>query len=142
MLCLLVASFNVFIMLTVFLVFFISPFSMSVAKRVSEEVAASVKEKGLPMTEKDQLGGTVGYNIRFEDITGEHTIIKYMTDGVLLRESLRDPDLNMYSAIIMDEGECACTVRIMRACKILCFLSCADLTTMISQTALCLKYSP
>jgi pre-mRNA-splicing factor ATP-dependent RNA helicase DHX38/PRP16 len=78
---------------------------MSVAQRVAEEVAALKKEKGLALTEKDDLGGTVGYTIRFEDLTSEHTILKYMTDGVLLRESLRDPDLNMYSAIIMDEGE-------------------------------------
>lgn len=77
---------------------------MSVAKRVAEEVASLKEEKGLPLTEKDELGGTVGYTIRFEDMTSEHTILKYMTDGVLLRESLRDPDLNMYSAIIMDEG--------------------------------------
>ena len=78
--------------------------AMSVAKRVSEEVAAMKAEKGLPLTEQDELGGTVGYAIRFEDQTSEHTLIKYMTDGVLLRESLRDPDLNKYSAIIMDEA--------------------------------------
>ena len=53
---------------------------------------------------RDELGGTVGYTIRFEDLTSEHTVIKYMTDGVLLRESLGDPDLNRYSAIIMDEA--------------------------------------
>ena len=50
------------------------------------------------------LGGTVGYSIRFEDQTSEHTVIKYMTDGVLVRESIKDPDLNKYSAIIMDEA--------------------------------------
>lgn len=47
--------------------------AMSVAKRVSEEVSAAVKEKGHPLTEKDELGGTVGYAIRFEDCTTEHT---------------------------------------------------------------------
>ncbi|KAL7527338.1 hypothetical protein ACHAXR_001903, partial [Thalassiosira sp. AJA248-18] len=80
--------------------------AMSVAKRVSEEVAAMVKDSGKrPLDdERDGLGGTVGYSIRFEDQTNEHTVIKYMTDGVLLRESLRDPDLNKYSAIIMDEA--------------------------------------
>lgn len=78
--------------------------AMSVAKRVSEEVTALVKEKKIPLTEKEELGGTVGYAIRFEDCTSDHTLIKYMTDGVLLRESLRDPDLNKYSAIIMDEA--------------------------------------
>ena len=80
--------------------------AMSVAKRVSEEVAAMVKEAGKRSfdEERDSLGGTVGYSIRFEDQTSEHTVIKYMTDGVLLRESIRDPDLNKYSAIIMDEA--------------------------------------
>jgi len=77
---------------------------MSVAKRVSEEVAAAVKEKGKTLTEKEDLGGTVGYAIRFEDCTSEHTKIKYMTDGVLLRETLTDPDINKYSAIVMDEA--------------------------------------
>ena len=46
----------------------------------------------------------VGYSIRFEDVTGKDTLIKYMTDGVLLRESLREPDLDRYSVIIMDEA--------------------------------------
>jgi len=78
--------------------------AMSVAKRVSEESAAGVKERGEPMTEKEELGGTVGYKIRFEDMTTESTKISYLTDGVLLRESLRDPLLNRYSAIIMDEA--------------------------------------
>lgn len=54
---------------------------MSVAKRVSEEVSEATKEKGKELTEKDELGGTVGYAIRFEDQTSEHTLIKYMTDG-------------------------------------------------------------
>ena len=77
---------------------------MSVAKRVCEEVAAGVKEKGTELSKKDELGGRVGYAIRFEDCTSEHTLIKYMTDGVLLRESLNDPDLNKYSCIVMDEA--------------------------------------
>merc|ERR1719228_2382382 len=65
--------------------------AMSVAKRVSDEIGT-------------ELGDDVGYSIRFEDCTSEKTQIKYMTDGILLRESLREPDLNMYSAIIMDEA--------------------------------------
>jgi pre-mRNA-splicing factor ATP-dependent RNA helicase DHX38/PRP16 len=47
--------------------------AMSVAKRVSEEVAAGVIEKGQEVTEAYQLGGTVGYAIRFEDCTSKHT---------------------------------------------------------------------
>lgn len=46
----------------------------------------------------------MGYAIRFEDCTSENTVIKYMTDGILLRESLREADLDNYSAIIMDEA--------------------------------------
>lgn len=65
--------------------------AMSVAKRVSEEMDC-------------ELGKEVGYAIRFEDCTGPDTIIKYMTDGVLLRETLREDDLDNYSAIIMDEA--------------------------------------
>ena len=46
----------------------------------------------------------MGYAIRFEDVTSEETLIKYMTDGVLLRETLREGDLDQYSVIIMDEA--------------------------------------
>lgn len=65
--------------------------AMSVAKRVSEEMDT-------------ELGDKVGYAIRFEDITGPNTIIKYMTDGVLLRETLKDPELDKYRVIVMDEA--------------------------------------
>uniref|UniRef100_A0A8C1YCA5 Pre-mRNA-splicing factor ATP-dependent RNA helicase PRP16 n=1 Tax=Cyprinus carpio TaxID=7962 RepID=A0A8C1YCA5_CYPCA len=65
--------------------------AMSVAKRVSEEMNSN-------------LGEEVGYAIRFEDCTSEKTVIKYMTDGILLRESLRESDLDHYSAVIMDEA--------------------------------------
>ncbi|CAG9766149.1 unnamed protein product [Ceutorhynchus assimilis] len=65
--------------------------AMSVAKRVSDEMGTT-------------LGDEVGYAIRFEDCTSENTVIKYMTDGILLRESLREPDLDHYSAVIMDEA--------------------------------------
>jgi len=65
--------------------------AMSVAKRVSEEMGC-------------ELGDTVGYTIRFEDVTSEKTKIKYMTDGVLLRESLNAGDLEKYCAIILDEA--------------------------------------
>ena len=81
--------------------------AMSVAKRVSEEMEV-------------KLGDLVGYAIRFEDCTSKDTVIKCksfastkvsdtdssldMTDGVLLRESLVEPDLDKYSCIIMDEA--------------------------------------
>jgi pre-mRNA-splicing factor ATP-dependent RNA helicase DHX38/PRP16 len=51
-----------------------------------------------------ELGTQVGYAIRFEDLTSSSTVIKYMTDGVLLRESLRETDLDSYAAVVMDEA--------------------------------------
>jgi ATP-dependent RNA helicase DHX8/PRP22 len=65
--------------------------AMSVAKRVSEEFGC-------------RLGQEVGYTIRFEDCTSPETLIKYMTDGMLLRECLIDPDLQSYSCIMLDEA--------------------------------------
>uniref|UniRef100_A0A7M6DPX2 RNA helicase n=2 Tax=Clytia hemisphaerica TaxID=252671 RepID=A0A7M6DPX2_9CNID len=46
----------------------------------------------------------VGYSIRFEDCSSEKTIVKYMTDGMLLREFLGEPDLESYSVMIIDEA--------------------------------------
>lgn len=46
----------------------------------------------------------VGYSIRFEDCTGPETVIKYMTDGMLLREALLDDTLASYSVIMLDEA--------------------------------------
>lgn len=65
--------------------------AMSVAARVSHEMGT-------------KLGHAVGYSIRFEDCTSEGTIIKYMTDGMLLREILDDPTLSKYSVLIVDEA--------------------------------------
>lgn len=52
----------------------------------------------------DRNCGQVGYAIRFEDCTGPETVIKYMTDGMLLREALLDDTLSHYSVIMLDEA--------------------------------------
>lgn len=65
--------------------------AMSVATRVSQEMGT-------------KLGYEVGYSIRFEDCTSDKTIIKYMTDGMLLREFLNEPDLKSYSCLMIDEA--------------------------------------
>uniref|UniRef100_A0A8U8B8S8 Helicase ATP-binding domain-containing protein n=1 Tax=Geospiza parvula TaxID=87175 RepID=A0A8U8B8S8_GEOPR len=57
--------------------------AMSVAARVAVEMGT-------------KLGNEVGYSIRFEDCTSERTVLKYMTDGMLLREFLTEPDLASY----------------------------------------------
>lgn len=64
---------------------------MSVAARVADEMGSRV-------------GQEVGYSIRFEDCTSDKTVLKYMTDGMLLREFLTEPDLAAYSALIIDEA--------------------------------------
>ena len=51
-----------------------------------------------------KLGEQVGYSIRFEDVTSASTRIKFMTDGLLLREALVDPLLSRYSVIMVDEA--------------------------------------
>ncbi|KAI5362693.1 Putative helicase, P-loop containing nucleoside triphosphate hydrolase [Septoria linicola] len=65
--------------------------AMSVAQRVAQELDV-------------KLGEEVGYSIRFEDMTSQKTILKYMTDGMLLREAMNDHDLKRYSCIILDEA--------------------------------------
>lgn len=63
----------------------------TVAKRVAEEVRCEIGQK-------------VGYSIRFEDVTSAATKIKFLTDGLLLREALVDPLLSRYSVIMVDEA--------------------------------------
>lgn len=65
--------------------------AMSVAQRVAAEMDV-------------KLGEEVGYSIRFEDMTGPKTIMKYMTDGMLLREAMNDHNLSRYSTIMLDEA--------------------------------------
>lgn len=51
-----------------------------------------------------KVGEEVGYSIRFEDVTSAATRIKFLTDGLLLREALVDPLLSRYSVIMVDEA--------------------------------------
>ncbi|MEZ5508719.1 MAG: ATP-dependent RNA helicase HrpA [Gammaproteobacteria bacterium] len=63
----------------------------SVAQRIADEL-------------KSPLGQQVGYKIRFQDQLGEHSLIKLMTDGILLAEIPNDRFLNQYDCIIIDEA--------------------------------------
>uniref|UniRef100_A0A8C7HCF7 RNA helicase n=1 Tax=Oncorhynchus kisutch TaxID=8019 RepID=A0A8C7HCF7_ONCKI len=65
--------------------------AMSVAQRVADEMDV-------------KLGQEVGYSIRFEDCSSAKTFLKYMTDGMLLREAMNDPLLERYGVVILDEA--------------------------------------
>ena len=53
---------------------------------------------------RSEVGDRVGYSIRFEDMTSAATRLKFMTDGMLLREALVDPLLSRYAVIMVDEA--------------------------------------
>jgi len=65
--------------------------AMSIARRVADEMDVS-------------LGQHVGYTIRFDDKTDNNTHLKFMTDGMLLREAMTDPNLERYQVIVLDEA--------------------------------------
>lgn len=65
--------------------------AVSLARRVS-------KELGDP-----EVGGLVGYKVRFESKLSSRTRICFMTDGMLVREALADPKLKRFSALVLDE---------------------------------------
>ncbi|MBD8899646.1 ATP-dependent RNA helicase HrpA [Rhodanobacter sp. DHG33] len=63
----------------------------SVARRVAEELDT-------------QLGDQVGFQVRFTDQVSERTLVKFMTDGILLAETQNDPWLSAYDTLIIDEA--------------------------------------
>ncbi|WDN88337.1 ATP-dependent helicase HrpA [Desulfosarcina sp. BuS5] len=66
--------------------------AITVAGRIAEELG------------EPAAGGLVGYKIRFKDKTDDNSFIKIMTDGILLAETRRDPFLNKYDTLIIDEA--------------------------------------
>ncbi|KAM6907370.1 ATP-dependent RNA helicase DHX33 [Xenentodon cancila] len=65
--------------------------AISLAGRVAEE-------------KRTQIGKLVGYTVRFEDVTSSETKLKFMTDGMLLREAIGDPLLLRYTVVVLDEA--------------------------------------
>ncbi len=65
------------------------------ARTVADRIAEELGQK---------IGQSVGYKVRFHDKTHDQSLIKLMTDGILLAESQNDPYLNQYDTIIIDEA--------------------------------------
>lgn len=65
--------------------------AVTVAQRVASEMGV-------------EIGGKVGYSVRFDHQYSDSTRLKYLTDGMLLREVLTDPSLSKYKIIILDEA--------------------------------------
>lgn len=64
--------------------------AMSVSSRVAKEMGVT-------------LGQEVGYSVRFDSLTSSKTLLKYLTDGMLLREAMNDKDLKQYGILVLDE---------------------------------------
>jgi ATP-dependent RNA helicase DHR2 len=69
--------------------------AISLARRVAEEMGSYMGSQS-PLAK-------VGYSVRFDNATGPNTKIKFLTEGMLLQEMLRDPVMSQYSAVVVDE---------------------------------------
>jgi ATP-dependent RNA helicase DHR2 len=69
--------------------------AISLARRVAEEMGS--------LFGSQSPAAKVGYSVRFDNATGPNTKVKFLTEGMLLQEMLRDPSLPQYSAVVVDE---------------------------------------
>ncbi|KAK0941398.1 hypothetical protein LTR29_007085 [Friedmanniomyces endolithicus] len=81
-----------------------SPLQPSELLTFPRRIAATTIATRVAAETGTSLGQKVGYSIRFEDVTSAATKIKFLTDGLLLREALVDPLLSRYSVIMVDEA--------------------------------------
>ena len=68
--------------------------AITVAQRVAAEMGTTVGGKT----------GRVGYSVRLEEVSGPNVILRFVTDGMLLREAMIDPVLSRYSVVVLDEA--------------------------------------
>ncbi|PVI06892.1 P-loop containing nucleoside triphosphate hydrolase protein, partial [Periconia macrospinosa] len=69
--------------------------AISLARRVADEMGTFFGNQS--------PAAKVGYSVRFDNATGPNTKVKFLTEGMLLQEVLRDPEMNQYSAVVVDE---------------------------------------
>ncbi|RKP10386.1 P-loop containing nucleoside triphosphate hydrolase protein [Thamnocephalis sphaerospora] len=81
------------------------PEEWHIAVTQPRRIAATSVANRVAKEQRVELGGSrVGYTIRFDDRSTPRTRLRYMTDGVLLRETMSDPDLRRYQLVIVDEA--------------------------------------
>jgi ATP-dependent helicase HrpB len=66
-------------------------------------IAARMAARRVAWEMNEQPGETVGYQVRFEEVTGPRTRLRFVTEGVLVRRMLTDPLLNGVDAVVLDE---------------------------------------
>lgn len=69
--------------------------AISLARRVADEMGSFMGSQS--------PAAKVGYSVRFDNATGPNTKVKFLTEGMLLQEMLRDPTMSQYSAVVVDE---------------------------------------
>lgn len=75
----------------------------SIAITQPRRVSACSLAKRVSYERHCQMGREVGYNVRFDNMSSSKTRIKYITDGMLLREILYDKELSSYDVVVLDE---------------------------------------
>ncbi|EME39966.1 hypothetical protein DOTSEDRAFT_178845 [Dothistroma septosporum NZE10] len=76
---------------------------LSIAVTQPRRVAAITLAKRVADEYGSHVGRDVGYSVRFDDCTSKETRLKYLTEGMLLQELLRDVDLKSYGVVVIDE---------------------------------------
>src|SRR5580658_9240417 len=66
-------------------------------------IAARMAARRVALELGEQVGETVGYQVRFEDSVGPRTRLRFVTEGILTRRLLSDPDLRGVAAVVLDE---------------------------------------
>ena len=66
-------------------------------------IAARMLASRVAYERKGKVGDEVGYQVRFERVIGPNTRVRFLTEGVLLRQMLNDPDLKSVGVVVFDE---------------------------------------
>ena len=78
-------------------------FSGEVLVLEPRRIAARMAARRVAFEMGERVGETVGYQVRFEDVSGPGTRLRFLTEGVLTRRLLNDPQLRAVSAVVLDE---------------------------------------